>query len=650
MKEAGEAHRINVLSFAEFAAIFFDFERYRTSREGAPFGSAINPLTGAKDDREYVPVTYMTDNSSREVDLDDIAYMIRTGRRVVLLGEYGSGKSRCIREIFKRLATQASEDFIYPIAIDLRECWGLRRASELVIRHVAELGLDSKIERSAIRALNAKRCALLLDGFDELGSQSWSNDSEKLRVIRSKSLEGVRNLVSRADGGMLIAGREHYFNGNAEMFAALGFDPEDSVVIRCKGEFSEKEMQEFFRRIAVDIVLPDWLPRRPLICQTIADMSEDDIDHMFGVGQDELSFWDHFIRVLCERDKRIHVSFDAATIERVLTYLARITRARPANVGPISLTDIQAAFESVVGQLPVEEASLMLQRLPGLGRVKAESNDRQFIDIYILDGLRAKDTGKHLYAQGPSLAVIVQTAYTNPLEELGQRILARDIETRPKKAVEIAKQAAVGSNHILACDLVAALMHTHSERVDFENLVVDDGNFIRLDLARALPMNLTISNTVFGTLVLPASVPVKTAIKNCLAERVIGVASPTVLPAWIEKLTADKYDSTESVSRIRQIGLDPAHEILVTVVRKTFFQKGSGRKEEALVRGLGQVALRTVPQIINLLLREDILTRFRGKEGEVYAPNRKFAGRMKQMLYELTTSNDPIWIEAGKLN
>jgi hypothetical protein len=197
MQEAGEAHRINVVSFASFAAIFFDFERYSTSREKAPFGSAINPLTGAKDEREYVPVTYMTDNSSREVDLDDIAYMIRTGRRVVLLGEYGSGKSRCIRETFKRLAARASEDFIYPIAIDLRECWGLRRASELVIRHVAELGLEAKIERSAIRALNAKRCALLLDGFDELGSQSWSNDSEKLRVIRFKSLEGVRDLVSR---------------------------------------------------------------------------------------------------------------------------------------------------------------------------------------------------------------------------------------------------------------------------------------------------------------------------------------------------------------------------------------------------------------------------------------------------------------------
>jgi hypothetical protein len=27
-----------------------------------------------------------------------------------------------------------------------------------------------------------------------------------------------------------------------------------------------------------------------------------------------------------------------------------------------------------------------------------------------------------------------------------------------------------------------------------------------------------------------------------------------------------------------------------------------------------------------------------------FTPNRKYAGRMKQMLYELKTSKDPIWI------
>jgi hypothetical protein len=78
-----------------------------------------------------------------------------------------------------------------------------------------------------------------------------------------------------------------------------------TIVLRCKDEFSETEMNAFFRGIAEDIELPNWLPRRPLICQTMADMSSDEFDQMFGVGQDELSFWDHFIRILCERDARI---------------------------------------------------------------------------------------------------------------------------------------------------------------------------------------------------------------------------------------------------------------------------------------------------------------------------------------------------------
>jgi hypothetical protein len=67
----------------------------------------------------------------------------------------------------------------------------------------------------------------------------------------------------------------------------------------------------------------------------------------------------------------------------------RLKKARPSAAKRLTFM----AFESVVGQMPVDEASLMLQRLPALGRVKAETNDRQFIDSYILDGLRAKDTG-----------------------------------------------------------------------------------------------------------------------------------------------------------------------------------------------------------------------------------------------------------------
>ena len=131
------------------------------------------------------------------------------------------------------------------------------------------------------------------------------------------------------------------------MFQALGLQASSTMVIRCRDEFTEKEMREFFKRyVDEDLVMPEWLPRRPLVCQTIADMQEDELDQMFGVGQDELSFFDHFIRVLCQRDARISASFDADTIEAVLGRLARLTRSRLRTSRTITLADVQGAFES----------------------------------------------------------------------------------------------------------------------------------------------------------------------------------------------------------------------------------------------------------------------------------------------------------------
>jgi hypothetical protein len=169
-------------------------------------------------------------------------------------------------------------------------------------------------------------------------------------------------------------------------------------------------------------------------------------------------------------------------------------------------------------------------------------------------------------------------------------------------------------------------------------------------MSETLPVGLHITESVFGTLVLPSAPPPNTTISNSLAERVFGVGGASGLPGWITNLGVDTFDSVESVSRIRKIGLDPRQEILATIIRKTFFQKGAGRKEEALLRGLGQLAAISVSErIVNLLLKNDILRRFKGDEGWVYTPNRSLAGRMKKMLYELKVSQDPIWTEVGKI-
>jgi hypothetical protein len=143
---------------------------------------------------------------------------------------------------------------------------------------------------------------------------------------------------------------------------------------------------------------------------------------------------------------------------------------------------------------------------------------------------------------------------------------------------------------------------------------------------------------------------VNVSIEDCVTPTVRGVSSATALPSWIKRLEVGKFDSVASVSRIRRIGLKPSQEILITIIRKTFFQKGSGRKEEALLRGLGTVSTRAMAnKIINIMIRHELLRPFKGDEGQVYSPNRAHAHKMQLLLDRLNTSDDPLWLEVSAL-
>jgi hypothetical protein len=99
-----------------------------------------------------------------------------------------------------------------------------------------------------------------------------------------------------------------------------------------------------------------------------------------------------------------------------------------------------------------------------------------------------------------------------------------------------------------------------------------------------------------------------------------------------------------STSRIRAAKLDPAQKVLVTILRKVFFQKGAGRKEEALTRGLGRLVKPSVTSnVIRRLRTEEIIGETEGDEGPAYVPNRAQTQRVGKMIAELTFSTDPIW-------
>ena len=195
MREAATPHHIQVVSIDDFTKHFFAFDDYHSVRLRAPFGSAVDPLTGESDQTEYVSVRYLVDGRKNDVSSEDLADWIRGGKNIILMGEYGKGKSRCIREVFRHLSNDADETFCYPIAIDLRRTWGLSSSDEVLRRHFKILGLDH-LESAAVRAFGSGALAILLDGFDEIGSQAWSNDVQRLKAIRAKSLEGVLRVVN----------------------------------------------------------------------------------------------------------------------------------------------------------------------------------------------------------------------------------------------------------------------------------------------------------------------------------------------------------------------------------------------------------------------------------------------------------------------
>ena len=133
----------------------------------------------------------------------------------------------------------------YIIPINLRDHWGSRRATEILDRHFSDLGLDAK---NFIKTYEKSNIIYLLDGFDEIGTQSWSSDPRKMQHIREISVCALKDLLQKVQGGVLITGREYYFNSDKEMFNSLGLSKEQTVLLECHSEFTEEQLLNFVTR------------------------------------------------------------------------------------------------------------------------------------------------------------------------------------------------------------------------------------------------------------------------------------------------------------------------------------------------------------------------------------------------------------------
>ncbi|HLA34321.1 MAG TPA: NACHT domain-containing protein, partial [Rhodocyclaceae bacterium] len=654
MVEAGRSSHITICSALEFERTLFDFPSYISLRSKLPFGSAIDSKTGANDSRKFIHVEYVEQGKSNKFKVEDIAKILQRGTKVVLSGDYGTGKSRCVNELFNLLKADTRTSAAFPIAINLREHWSSSSALEIIAGHLGNVGLSNSVD-NIIRLLNSGHLILLLDGFDEIGTQIHDTRIEDRRTLRKRAVQGVRDLIQKAKAGVLITGRAHFFDGPDEMIESLGLSlSHDLICLEVPETFSISEGRQYLAALGINVVIPSWLPRKPLVFQMLVELESDDVTALLGKEYGQFQFWHAFLYAVCQRESRgVGGSIAPQTIHWILQRLAAKTRYSGVFAGRLTPSDIDSAYQMVVGSVPDQSGRQLLSRMCTLGRIEPESPDRQFIDPDALDVLRADALVADVIGMNEEYS---QTQWIQSLRLLGivraaQLIRNYDLD---QHCFSYLRKFGNSRNTRRLGEIVSALTVQGDEPLDFQALQLSGSTLPLLNLSTRVVANLAIKDSEIEFLALE-STPIKgqhcLMIDGCIVSSVTGVSAQAGLPHWIRNSDVIKFSGLSNSSRIKESPLTPSQKLFLSIAHKIFFQPGSGREESSLLKGgYGQkYSPKLAEAIVKLLISHGLIERFKGDDGWVYTPIRRFTERMNKIRSELTLSEDAIWAEVTKL-
>ena len=642
LRTTGEGVNVQVMSIEEFSTKLFDYELYKNTRSKRNFGSDRN-----QDSIKYIEVKYEHEKN-KKVSIDNFVTSLTTGRNVVLLGDFGTGKSRCIRELFSRLNKLSSQSYIcHTFAINLRDVWGARSYEDIISMHLRSIGVSTLVDIT-LRLTEDSPIILLLDGFDEIGTQSWGDESSEIKAAKMASLAGVRDIIRKRKKGIFIVGREHYFDNDDEMFECLGLKRKTTSVCRCKDEFSDNEIVEYLAQAGIDLAYPKWLPKKPLLCEHIKELGAKRLAELMTNTDGEPEFWRLFFDKIAERDCDISTSLSSGAIKKVLVELARMSRQKKDQMDSFSVAEIRLAFRKSVGRNATSESEIMLQRLPGLGRFDSQSDERKFVDRYLINGLVAED-----------LANIVSNADTGCFEEkwindssaISAYYAANFIKDKYQNAYSVLTQCSNSINETIKGDLLHILFYT--EKIyDFKNFQIDNTSFSCVDLSHKKIKNLTISGCLFDELNIMKTSSSKFYIIDCEIDKIVGISSVKSTPKWIKNCTIRSCIELKTKKNIRnQESLSLYQRHFLEIIQKIFFQRGVSRSQNAMFKHKDSNDYKAINSILTLLNSEGIISINKrvGNDGNLYKPNRNYTSRMQAIKDELHHSTDEIWLKISKM-
>ncbi|QFY08453.1 TIR domain-containing protein [Nonomuraea phyllanthi] len=174
-------------------------------------------------DRRYPPGLYVPQRY-RELDrpgnqirhglTDELMRLLATdhGRFLLLLGDFGHGKTFALRELARRIPAELPH--LTPILIELRALDKAHSVDAMVAAHLAAHG-EEVIDLKAFRyLLRQGRIVLLFDGFDELVT----------RLTFDRAADHLATLLAAAEdkAKIVVASRTQHFKSHSQVLTSLG--------------------------------------------------------------------------------------------------------------------------------------------------------------------------------------------------------------------------------------------------------------------------------------------------------------------------------------------------------------------------------------------------------------------------------------------